>query len=84
MLSGGIETTVQDYLGRRIGLGMPRSGPMDAFAFRMANVLVGNDPGTEGLEMTLTDSRLLFHSPAVVAVTGAPAKVAVDGVEVQM
>ncbi|KAI0706706.1 carbamoyl-phosphate synthase L chain, ATP binding domain-containing protein [Earliella scabrosa] len=84
VLSGGIETTVQDCLGRRIGLGMPRSGPMDAFAFRMANVLVGNGPGTEGLEMTLTGFRLLFHSPAVVAVTGAPARVAVDGVEVQM
>ena len=41
-----------NYPGRRIGLGMPRSGPVDAFAFRMADVLVGNEPGMEGLETT--------------------------------
>ncbi|KAI0739997.1 urea carboxylase [Daedaleopsis nitida] len=84
VLSGGIETTVQDYPGRRIGLGMPRSGPMDSFASRTANILVGNLVGTEGLETTLTGCRLLFHVPATVAITGAPAQVTVDGVEVRM
>ncbi|EJF56376.1 urea carboxylase [Dichomitus squalens LYAD-421 SS1] len=83
VLSGGLETTVQDYPGRRIGLGIPRSGPMDSLAFRIANILVGNDPGTEGLEATLTGCRLLFHVAAVVAVTGASAKVTVDGNEIR-
>nr|VWO94486.1 N/A [Ganoderma boninense] len=84
VLSASLETTVQDYPGRRIGLGIPRSGPMDSLAFRIANILAGNDPGTEGLELTLTGCRLLFHTTAVVAVTGAPAKVTVDGKEVRM
>ncbi|KAI0667169.1 urea carboxylase [Trametes maxima] len=84
ILSGGLETTVQDYPGRRIGLGIPRSGPMDSYAFRIANILVSNQLGTEGLELTLTGCRLLFHVSAVVAVTGAPVKVTVDGREVSM
>ncbi|KAI0357270.1 urea carboxylase [Trametes cingulata] len=84
VLSGGLETTVQDYPGRRIGLGIPRSGPMDSYAFRVANILVGNDAGTEGLELTLTGCRLVFHTPAVVAVTGAPVKVTLNGTEVPM
>ncbi|KAI0759541.1 urea carboxylase [Trametes elegans] len=84
VLSGGLETTVQDYPGRRIGLGIPRSGPMDSFAFRIANILVGNEPGTEGLELTLTGCRLVFHAPAAIAVTGATVKVTVNGQEVSM
>ncbi|KAI0323769.1 urea carboxylase [Cubamyces sp. BRFM 1775] len=81
VLSGGLETTVQDYPGRRIGLGIPRSGPMDSLAFRMANILVGNEPGTEGLELTLTGCRLIFHTAAVIAVTGASGKLTVNGRE---
>ena len=84
MLSGGLETTVQDYPGRRIGLGIPRSGPMDSLAFRIANILVGNDTGTEGLELTLTGCHLVFHTVAVVAITGASAKVTIDGREAGM
>ena len=84
VLSGGLETTVQDYPGRRIGLGIPRSGPMDSFAFRVANILVGNDLGTEGLELTLTGCRLQFHTAAVVAITGAPSKVTLNGSESAM
>lgn len=41
----GSYTTVQDYPGRvnywRIGV--PPSGPMDSYAFRVANKIVGND-----------------------------------------
>ena len=84
VLGASLETTVQDYPGRRIGLGIPLSGPMDSLAFRIANILAGNDPGTEGLELTLTGCRLIFHAAAVVAVTGAFAKVTVDGKEVRM
>ena len=84
MQNGGLEATVQDYPGRRVGLGMPRSGPMDSLAFRLANVLVANEPGTEGLELTLTGCRLLFHADAVVAVTGAHSAVTVDGKEAHM
>lgn len=84
MLSGGLETTVQDYPGRMLGLGIPRSGPMDSLAFRLANLLVGNEPGTEALETTLTGPRLYFHVAAVVAVTGAEVRITVDGQEARM
>ncbi|OBZ73034.1 putative urea carboxylase [Grifola frondosa] len=77
VISGGLETTVQDHPGRRLGLGIPRSGPMDSLAFRAANILVGNDAGTEALEMTLMGCKLYFHTAAVIAVTGAPVLVTV-------
>ncbi|TFY59196.1 hypothetical protein EVJ58_g5928 [Rhodofomes roseus] len=84
VLSGGLETSVQDYPGRRIGMGIPRGGSMDPLAFRAANMLVKNDPGTEALEITLVGCRLLFHVPAVIAVTGAATKVTVNGEDVEM
>ncbi|PCH34617.1 urea amidolyase [Wolfiporia cocos MD-104 SS10] len=83
VLSGGLETTVQDYPGRRIGMGIPRGGPMDSLAFRAANILVGNDPGTEALEITLVGCKVLFHVPTVIAVAGAPVRVTVNGQEAQ-
>ncbi|KDQ58291.1 hypothetical protein JAAARDRAFT_193705 [Jaapia argillacea MUCL 33604] len=85
VLSPGLETTIQDYPGRRIGLGIPRSGPMDSLAFRAANLLVSNAPSTEALELlTVTACRLFFHVSAVVAVTGAHVNVSVNGQEVGM
>ncbi|KAG1903472.1 carbamoyl-phosphate synthase L chain, ATP binding domain-containing protein [Suillus fuscotomentosus] len=51
VLSAGIEMTIQDLPGRRIGLGIPRSGPMDSQAFSAANILAGNTPETEALEI---------------------------------
>ena len=50
----GMLTTVQD-LGRcgHRALGVSPGGAMDPFALRMANLLVGNDGNTAGLEMTL-------------------------------
>ncbi|GBE85595.1 Putative urea [Sparassis crispa] len=84
VLSGGLDTTVQDYPGRQLGLGIPRSGPMDSLAFRIANILVGNKPGTEALEVTLIGCRLFFHTPTVIAITGASVQVTVNGQDVDM
>ncbi|KAJ6008214.1 hypothetical protein N7540_012190, partial [Penicillium herquei] len=82
LISPGSFTTIQDFPGRvSIGHGVPRSGPMDNLSSRIANILVGNDPGTEVLEMTLSGPELLFHTPAVVSVCGAPMRITVDGVE---
>ena len=47
VLSGGTQTTVQDYPGR-LGywaVGVPPSGPMDDRALRLGNRLLGNDAG---------------------------------------
>ena len=54
VLEGGIQTTVQDFPGRQglLDQGICPAGPFDNLAFRLANVLVGNDPGTAGLEIT--------------------------------
>ncbi|MGV9271004.1 5-oxoprolinase subunit C family protein [Kitasatospora sp. NPDC003701] len=73
-------TTVQD-LGRRgvAHLGVPRAGALDEPALHAANRLVGNEPGTAALETTLGGVALRAHGPVVVAVTGAPSAVRVNG-----
>lgn len=85
VISGGAYTTIQDYPGRpTMGRGFPHSGPMDPVAFQIANLLVGNLPGTEGLECTLDGPELRFISPAVIALCGAPMEVKVDGESMPM
>ncbi|MGW7447533.1 5-oxoprolinase subunit C family protein [Kitasatospora sp. NPDC054795] len=73
-------TTVQD-LGRRgvAHLGVPRAGALDEPALRAANRLVGNEPGAAGLETTLGGVALRAVGTTLVAVTGAPSPVRVDG-----
>ncbi|KAG2365977.1 carbamoyl-phosphate synthase L chain, ATP binding domain-containing protein [Suillus spraguei] len=87
VLSAGIEMTIQDLPGRRIGLGIPQSGPMDSQAFSAANILAGNTPETEALEIvTLPGAgcKLKFHCFAIVAITGKPASVKINGEQVSM
>ncbi|KAL8720549.1 MAG: hypothetical protein Q9225_002595 [Loekoesia sp. 1 TL-2023] len=80
VISAGAYTTVQDYPGRpSMGRGFPHAGPMDPLAFQVANILVGNRPGMEGLEITLEGPELLFLGPAVVAICGAPMEIKIDG-----
>ncbi|KAL1408594.1 hypothetical protein Q8F55_005407 [Vanrija albida] len=80
----GLSTTVQDLPGRFVGLGIPRGGAADMLALQAANVLVGNDPNAEGLEMTMMGSKIKFHCAATIAVTGAEMKVTIDKKEVPM
>lgn len=72
IIRGGMLTTVQD-LGRAgvRGAGVPRGGAMDAFALRLANLLVGNVESAAALEMTLVGAEVEFLGDALVAVTGA-------------
>jgi urea carboxylase len=86
VLDAGTYTSVQDYPGR-VGywnIGVPPSGPMDDYAFRLANRIVGNDAAAAALETTLLGPTLRFHGPAVIALTGAPANALLDGVAVPM
>ncbi len=81
VLEAGTHTTVQDYPGR-VGyweVGVPPSGPMDHLALRLANRLVGNEPGEAALECTVTGPKLKFHRDAVVCVTGANMQPDVEG-----
>ncbi len=85
IVSGGAYTTIQDLPARRgVGNGVPEAGPMDPVSFRVANLLAGNNQNTEALEMTLIGPELLFHTAAVIAVTGGTVDVYVDGVKVDM
>jgi urea carboxylase len=86
VLQGGIETTIQDYPGRTGMLrdGLFPAGPMDHFAFRAANLLVGNPLGTAALEVTLGGLALRFDADAAFAVCGAEADVTLDGEPIQL
>jgi urea carboxylase len=86
VLEGGIQTTVQDYPGRpgMLAQGFFPAGPMDHFAFRAANLLVGNPESAAGLEVTLGNFALRFDADATVAVCGAEAPVTVDGNEIPL
>lgn len=85
VLAGGSYTLVEDYPGRpTIGKGFGHGGPMDPVAFQLANALVGNSLGKEGLEITLTGPDLMFLGSAVVALTGAAIAATLDGKEFPM
>ncbi|KIR50865.1 urea carboxylase [Cryptococcus gattii Ru294] len=70
--------------GRFVGLGIPRGGAADMLALQAANILVGNDKTTEGLEMTMMGAKLLFHVSAIVAITGCETDVTLDEENVEM
>jgi len=81
VLSGGTQTSVQDYPGR-LGywaVGVPPSGPMDSRALRLGNRLLGNAEGCAALEITMSGPLLRFNTDAVVAITGAPIPLTLDG-----
>lgn len=64
-------TTVQDA-GRRgwQAFGVPVSGPMDWFAHRAANLLVGNPSQAAALEIGFTSAEFLALQDCLIAATG--------------
>ena len=80
VLDPGPQTTVQD-LGRagQLRYGIPPSGPVDRFAFVVANRLVGNADTAAGVECTYMGPRFQVDRACAIAVTGAPAPVTVNG-----
>ncbi|WP_427919518.1 biotin-dependent carboxyltransferase family protein [Streptomyces sp. cg40] len=73
--------TVQD-LGRvgRSRYGLPANGAADQHSARVANVLCGNDDRAPLLEITALDFACVPSGDVLIAVTGAPAQVSVEGV----
>jgi biotin-dependent carboxylase-like uncharacterized protein len=72
VLEAGPLTTVQDE--GRLGqgaIGIGRSGACDRASFRLANRLVGNDPGAAALEVTFGGLLLRADTDAMVVATGA-------------
>ncbi|HVA25981.1 MAG TPA: 5-oxoprolinase subunit PxpB [Chloroflexota bacterium] len=75
VLKPGLFTTVQDF--GRCGYqasGVSVSGAMDPLALRLANALVGNEPGAAALEVTLLGPTLRILRPVAVALHGAAAE----------
>ncbi|MDR3456447.1 MAG: urea carboxylase [Verrucomicrobiae bacterium] len=81
VIEPGTQSSVQDYPGR-IGywsIGVPPSGPMDDYGFRIANELVGNPAKAAGLEITLSGPTLKFNLDTTIALTGAEMEADLDG-----
>lgn len=76
---------VQD-LGRPAGgrLGLPANGALDQFSFRAANILVRNAQDAPAIEITAMDFVAKPTTDSLVAVTGAPAIVTLDGIPQNM
>lgn len=80
VIQPGPLTTVQD-LGR-FGYqqyGVPTSGALDNYAFRLGNLLVGNEERAASLEITLFGCRLRTLQDIKVAITGADLGATVNG-----
>ena len=71
VLEPGILTTIQD-LGRYgfSQFGVPPSGALDSFSFRVGNFLVGNREEEACLETTLMGLKIMALKEVVVSITG--------------
>ena len=71
ILEPGVLTTIQD-LGRYgfSQFGVPPSGALDTFSFRVANLLVGNRLEEACLEVTVMGLKLKALTEVVIAITG--------------
>lgn len=72
--------TVQDH-GRpgHAHLSVPPSGAFDRESHDFANRLVGNRIGAATLEMARATLQCTFDTEAIIAVTGAPTSIVIDG-----
>ncbi|WP_244301202.1 biotin-dependent carboxyltransferase family protein [Leucobacter insecticola] len=83
VLNPGLATTVQDQ--GRFGyyrFGIPQGGVMDQYAAALGNRLVGNTAAEAVLECTYLGPQLRASADTVIAVTGAPVEVRVNGTAV--
>lgn len=86
VLKPGLETTVQELPGR-IGYweqGIPPSGPVDFWSFRLANLLVGNARDTAALECQFLGPTLRIETATRISVTGADMGAKLDGESIAM
>lgn len=84
IITAGFYTTVQDE--GRYGyqqFGMPVSGAMDLYSMHLANILVGNEWGTEVLEATVMAPKVRFTESNIFAVTGAEVRVSLSGMPLE-
>lgn len=85
VLKGGPLTTIQDR--GRLGyqqFGVPVSGVMDAYAYRIANFLVGNEEEEAVIEVTMMGFAAEFLEETVIAVTGGNLTPSLNGEPITM
>jgi len=85
IIKPGLFTTVQD--SGRMGFqryGIPVAGAMDDFAFRVANILVGNDENEAALEATFMGPSIEIGFDGYIAITGANMSPKLNGNSVRM
>lgn len=86
VIDGGIQATVQDYPGITgyWAVGVPPCGPMDAYDFRLANAVLGNEEDAAGMELTMRGGRYRFRAATWFCLAGADMHAKLDGVEVPL
>ncbi|BCD99755.1 urea carboxylase [Marinagarivorans cellulosilyticus] len=84
VLSGGTQTTLQDYPARQgyWDVGVPPSGPFDNYSFRLANRALGNPADAAALEITLQGPSLVFSQATTIALAGAAIDAQLDNTPV--
>ncbi|SHF36581.1 5-oxoprolinase subunit C family protein [Pedobacter caeni] len=85
ILKPGLLTSIQDagrYGYRKDGIIL--SGAMDARAWKLGNLLVGNTEMEAGIECTLSGPVILFEEDQLIAITGGDLSPELDGIPVQM
>lgn len=85
VLEPGLLTTVQDLGRHGFGrYGIPPAGAVDAYALRIGNLLLGNEEGEAGLEVTLVGPTLRFEEACWIAITGADLGARLNGEEIPL
>jgi antagonist of KipI len=85
VLEPGILTTIQD-MGRYgcSQYGVPPSGALDSFSFRVSNLLVGNKEEEACLEVTLMGLKVRALKEVVIAITGGDLSPTLNGESLEM
>ncbi|PKI16733.1 biotin-dependent carboxyltransferase family protein [Colwellia sp. 12G3] len=78
--NGGVLSLIQDA-GRygAFNLGLTNGGPADSLAFYWANRLCGNELNSTAIEINLGGLQLTAQVDCVIAITGAPMPLTVNG-----
>lgn len=85
ILNSGLAASVQD--AGRWGYqssGVPVSGAVDEFAFRLANLLVGNQPEDAAIEFMILGPMLKFNGSTFIAITGGTCQAQLDDQVLQL
>ena len=78
--NGGVLSLIQDA-GRfgAFNLGLTNGGPADSLAFYWANRLCGNTINSTAIEISLGGLELIAQVDCVIAITGAPMPLTING-----